>query len=68
MLACLVLGLVATASAQDSASGPVAFAPTTSTTASAPSPSNYVRQRTGQYASDSLANTPTSYNQIQVGN
>ena len=66
MLACLLLGLVAAASAQSDASGPVAFAPTTATTASAPNPSASARVRTGQYASDSLANTPTSYNQIQV--
>lgn len=65
MLACVLLGLVATVSAQD-ASAPVAFAPTTATNAGAPNPSASARPRSGQYAADSLATTPTSYNQIQA--
>ena len=49
------------------AQGPVAFAPTGAVDrASAPNPAASARLRTGNYALDSLASTPTSYNQIQV--
>ena len=63
---CLLLVLVAAVSAQNdtAANGPIAFAPTKGV-ALAPAPQT-LRVRTGQYASDSLATTPTSLYQIQV--
>jgi len=65
---CTFAVLIAAVTAQNTTApseAPIAFAPTRATEASAPSP-QIARVRTGQYASDSLATTPTSLNQIQV--
>ena len=67
--ACLLAACVALAAAAAStpADAPIAFAPTESTKASAPNPKASYATRSKPYALDSLATTPTSYNQIQVG-
>jgi hypothetical protein len=65
-VACVLVALVAFASAQDAPAPSIAFAPTEDiTTAQAPAPTAYTKNR-GKHAADDLSGTPTSYNQLQT--